>query len=157
MRILKEKLVYTLLLVMSITLVTAQSKSSLSNETMTSSVDAKELKKAARKKAKEAKNAPFFKPASFEGGITALTDYLSKNIKYPELTQEYSIEGTMIVRFKIMEDGSLKHFTIKQPLHKVCDQVVIEELKKMPKWQPAQRGSTKIAMWFEIPLKFALR
>ncbi|MEO0337729.1 MAG: energy transducer TonB [Bacteroidota bacterium] len=151
MKLFKFKFVCTALFVFSITLMTAQVTESFALAETTN------IKSKTEKKAKKVKKAPLFQPASFVGGKSAFVDFLNENIKYPDLAQEYNIEGTMIVRFKVMEDGSIQQFKIKQSLHPACDQKVIEELQKMPNWKPAKQGRAKIAMWFEVPMKFTLQ
>ncbi len=95
--------------------------------------------------------------ASFAGGQAALDAYLNANINYPEIAQEYGVEGTIKIRFKVMAGGSLAHFSVKESLNKECDELVLSVLQAMPNWIPAQQGIHKVGMWCEVPVKFILQ
>lgn len=41
------------------------------------------------------------------GGMPALMEYLSKNIKYPEAAMKKGIQGRGIVQFVVEKDGSI--------------------------------------------------
>lgn len=95
--------------------------------------------------------------ASFNGGQAALNAYLNARLDYPEIAQEYGVEGTISIRFKVMTDGSLAHFSIKESLSEQCDEKVLAVLQAMPNWIPAQQGAHTVAMWCEVPVKFILQ
>ncbi|MFK7936223.1 MAG: energy transducer TonB [Saprospiraceae bacterium] len=100
--------------------------------------------------------APVMQKAMFEGGATALTNYMDTQIDYPELAREYAVEGTVIARFRVMADGSIQHLSIKQSLNSACDRAVLKAIENMPRWTPAQQGARQVAMWREVPVKFVL-
>ena len=47
----------------------------------------------------------------FPGGDEALKKYLKKNVQYPELADQYSVEGKVIMHFTVEKDGSIKNIS----------------------------------------------
>ena len=44
----------------------------------------------------------------FPGGDEALKKYLKKNVQYPELADQYSVEGKVIMHFTVEKDGTVR-------------------------------------------------
>lgn len=59
-------------------------------------------KNSTEKNMSENKVAP-----QFPGGKEALTAYLKKELKYPQTADAYGVEGRVIIKFTVKEDGSL--------------------------------------------------
>ncbi len=95
--------------------------------------------------------------ACFDGGQEALANYLQNNLDYPELAREYGVEGMVVIRFKVMPDGSLQHFSVQESLNKECDTKVLDVVKAMPNWIPAQQGERKVANWCDVTVAFTLQ
>jgi periplasmic protein TonB len=74
----------------------------------------------------------------FPGGYKALGKYVDgrKNHKYPEEARKNKIEGKVVVRFIINEDGSCSDFEVVKGIGYGCDEAAVEAFKKMPKWKP---------------------
>jgi protein TonB len=47
----------------------------------------------------------------FKGGQKALKKFLSKNLEYPEVAANYSVEGSVIMTFVVGVDGSLSNIS----------------------------------------------
>lgn len=94
--------------------------------------------------------------ASFTVGTQDLATYLKENVAYPEAAKENGVEGTTIIRFRVLEDGSLAHFSIKKSTHPTCDEAVINTLQNMPKWTPGMYNGKKTAMWRQVAVDFSL-
>jgi TonB family protein len=94
----------------------------------------------------------------FYGGITALSDYLKKNLKYPEWERKNKIEGTVYVTFMVNRDGKIKYPRILRGVEKSknFDQEVIRVIEKMPLWKPGRLRRTKVNVQYHLPIKFIL-
>ena len=47
--------------------------------------------------------------AQYPGGDSEVFKFLSENVRYPKLCQEFGVQGRVIVRFVIEKDGSITH------------------------------------------------
>lgn len=106
--------------------------------------------------------APNVSLARFEGGESALMHYMQSHLHYPDpIYRKYGFEGRLMVSFVVEKDGSLQHFSVIRnnintketalSLHvteeeyetfinkrkAAFENVVINILQSMPKWQPA--------------------
>jgi periplasmic protein TonB len=75
----------------------------------------------------------------FPGGMKALGKYVDgrKNHKYPEEARKNKVEGKVLIKFLINEDGTCSDFKVIQGIGFGCDEAAVEAFKKMPKWKPA--------------------
>ena len=93
----------------------------------------------------------------FPGGYAALTKYLSSNLVYPNKAKEKGIQGRVMVKFVVEEDGRTSHIEITQSLGGGCDEEVIRIIEQMPKWKPGKNKEKPIRCWFMLPIKFSLQ
>lgn len=98
------------------------------------------------------------KPASYQGGTSALYHLLTQNISYPADAIESNAEGTVIVSFLVTEKGKVADIKTVQPIHPSLDIAVIEAIKLTSKrWMPAQsKDSLNIVSRLQVPFKFEL-
>ncbi len=140
------------------TQIEAQSKQHLSNN-LTSSVDLikeTETIETAKTEVNPTLVLGTTRNASFNIGNQDISDYLNDKVTYPESAKENGVEGTTIVRFRVLADGSLAHFSVKKSTHPACDEAVINTLQNMPKWTPGMYNGKKVAMWREVSVDFSM-
>ena len=94
---------------------------------------------------------------SFPGGATALFDYLSENIKYPEDCEKDSIQGRVIVTFVVEKDGSLTEAKVVKGVHPSLDEEALRAVKGMPKWIPGAWNGERVRTKYTIPVTFKLK
>ena len=75
--------------------------------------------------------------AEFAGGEKALTEYIVKNLKYPEMARENGVEGVVTVIFTVKADGSIGNIKIKRMVDPDLEQESVRLVKTMPKWTPS--------------------
>ncbi|MEM9261208.1 MAG: energy transducer TonB [Bacteroidota bacterium] len=102
-------------------------------------------------------NAVLYAPVSFPGGDQALLHQVQSFLEYPELAQNYGVEGMVVVRLSIDRDGQITDHTILRGLGFGCDEAAVLALKKLPNWQPALRNGQAVASIINVPLHFSLR
>lgn len=73
----------------------------------------------------------------YPGGENALYDYLSKNIRYPELLVKIKMEGEVDIKFTVTKDGDINKVEIIRGFDPLADDEVLRVVQKMPKWEPA--------------------
>lgn len=121
----------------------------------------------------------------FKGGMEKLYEYLSKNIRYPEIAQKYGVQDRVFIQFIIEKDGSISN--IEEIVGAGNKDIVVasykakndspEELKKegqskgrkalqeeairvvktMQKWQPGRNKGKAVRTKFVLPISFRLK
>lgn len=96
--------------------------------------------------------------ALFPGGISAMMNYLGKNIKYPEIAVRAGIEGKTFIRFVVEKDGSIGNVNIQNgvPNCPECDKEAIRVIKMMPKWTPGKSAGKVVRSYYNMPITFKL-
>jgi TonB family protein len=92
----------------------------------------------------------------FPKGMVGFSEFLAKNLRYPELAKKNNITGRVFVTFVVEKDGSLTDITITRGLGSGCDEEVIRVMKLSPHWRPGTQGGKKVRTTFTIPVAFAL-
>ena len=125
--------------------------------------------------------------AKFPGGDPEIFKFLSENIRYPKLCQEFGVQGRVIVRFVIEKDGSITHIEKVRGAGKTLSEVEVtsykqehpdspeqpkveqdlgdllfEEAKRvlelMPKWEPGKdEDGNPVRSIFNLPVMFRLQ
>jgi TonB family protein len=86
------------------------------------------------------------------GGYEAL----SARIHYPKALREQQIEGTVLIRAHISQNGEVLETVVSSSLHPELDQIVSNAVKRTP-FVPASRNGEAAAVWIAIPFVFALK
>jgi len=92
----------------------------------------------------------------FPGGDDARITYLVNNIKYPDEARKAGIQGVTYVSFIVEKDGSITGAKVLRGFDKACDEVALNVIKNMPKWEPGVQKGKPVRVQFNMPIKFAL-
>ena len=92
----------------------------------------------------------------FPGGTHALMDFLSENIIYPEQAEKERIQGRVICKFDIDEDGSVSDIRVVESAHPLLDSAAVKVISIMPKWIPAKQNGVTEKTNFTLPITFRL-
>jgi len=94
----------------------------------------------------------------FKGGDGAIIKYITENVKYPEKAKENGITGKVIVRFAVEADGSIGRVTILKGVDPELDMEAFRVVNAMPAFEkPALKDGKNVAVWYTIPINFALQ
>lgn len=96
-------------------------------------------------------------PATFPGGIERFYDFIDMNLRYPTAAKRLSVEGTVLVEFEVLSDGSINDSSIC-----VIKGVGFEDLAKeairlvsiAPRWTPASYKGQPVASKMLVPIQF---
>lgn len=69
----------------------------------------------------------------FPEGEAKLYEYLSENIKYPEMARSSEITGKVYVQFVVEKDGSITNIQVKRDIGGGCGDEAKRVVKNMPK------------------------
>jgi len=117
----------------------------------------------------------------FPGGMRAMMEYLSSNVKYPVEAQKMGEQGRVIVGFIVEKDGTVSNAKVVKSNRFVLAQVpteggvvtkletsegpVIHELEaealrvvqSMPKWTPGKQKGKAVRVKYNLPVSFRLQ
>lgn len=90
--------------------------------------------------------------------MVALMYDLSKSLQYPENAVTNNVEGKVIVRFVVDEEGAIRDIKVLQGVEEDLDRAAIEAVKSLPgKWTPAYSNGKPVSCYFTVPIKFKLQ
>ena len=93
----------------------------------------------------------------FPGGMTALMDFLSENMKYPRISRDSGLHGRVIVRFTVNSDGSIQDVEVARSSGDIhLDNEAIRVVEMMPKWTPGRQDGKPVRVRFTLPVNFRL-
>ena len=93
----------------------------------------------------------------FAGGTEEMYKYLGKNIQYPPLARENSIEGKVILSFVVGADGKISQIEqVGKKLGWGLDEEAIRVVKSMPAWTPGKQNGKPVYVKFTLPIRFQL-
>ena len=94
----------------------------------------------------------------FEGGEKGLMTFLQKQIKYPEKERDNDIQGKVIIRFVVDENGKVGDVEVMRSVSPGLDQEAVRVVKLMPPFKPGkQQGKSCGRYIFSIiPIFFKL-
>lgn len=110
---------------------------------------AKDLKKVKAYSQKQVDEKPFPK--------YDYKQYLAKNVHYPEVATAYGVEGRVIVRFVVNEDGTLSYSHITMGAGGGgLDKEALRVVSSSPPWQPGKINGKPVKVWMEVPIDFTM-
>lgn len=88
--------------------------------------------------------------------IIDIGKYLGKNMTYPKLGRKAKIEGKVIVRFIVDEDGAIAEPKITTGLGGEFDDEALRVVSEMPNWIPGYQNGYAVRVYFTLPINFKL-
>jgi protein TonB len=76
---------------------------------------------------------------------------------YPSSARRLGVQGTTLLNVLVADDGRVANVIVKQSAgHPDLDQAAAEAVRRW-RFEPARRGTEKVAMWVQLPVEFRLR
>ena len=101
-------------------------------------------------------NKELVKP-EFKGGMTALRQFLSNNLVYPEKAKKNGIEGRTLVRFIVEKDGAVSDIQLIKGFDPDCDKAAVDAAKATSgQWKAGTLKGEKVRVAFDLPIDFKL-
>jgi TonB family protein len=92
----------------------------------------------------------------YMGGISALKNYLIANIRYPAKARKKNIQGKVVVKFVIDEDGNVVNSQIIKSVDKTLDEEALRVIKSMSKWKPGMLNGKPVKVYYTLPVSFRI-
>lgn len=93
----------------------------------------------------------------FPGGDKAMYDFLSRNIRYPEMAAQNNIQGRVTVQFVVEKDGSIGEVKVVRGKDPDLDKEAVRVVKSMPKFIPGKMNGQAVRVWYTLPINFKLQ
>jgi protein TonB len=89
----------------------------------------------------------------FNGDMSA---YISARLKYPDAARDAGIEGAVLIKFVVNENGNVSNAVVVRGIGGGCDQEALSMVNSMPTWKPGRQNGTPVKVYFTLPIKFVL-
>jgi len=86
----------------------------------------------------------------------SIQEYLGKNLRYPAMARDNGIEGKVLVRFVIAEDGSVIRAEVVRGIGGGCDAEALRVIGSMPPWKPGKQNGKPVKVYYTLPIIFRL-
>lgn len=88
--------------------------------------------------------------------MSALMEYLKKNIKYPEAAMKKGTQGRVTVQFVVEKDGSIANAKVLRGVDSDLDKEAVRVVSVMPKWKPGTQKGEAVRVKYTVPVMFRL-
>jgi len=96
---------------------------------------------------------PYDEPPTPIGGYPAI----QKRLVYPEIAKKAGIEGQVVIRAIVNEEGNVTRTVVVKSLGpNGCDEAAINAIKSV-KWKPAMQRDMPVKVWVSVPVIFKLK
>ena len=93
----------------------------------------------------------------YPGGMAELSNFMSRNIQYPVISQENGVQGKVVVQFVIDKEGNVEEVAIANGVDPYLDAEALRIIKMMPKWKPGKHVGKEVNVKCTIPVGFRLQ
>lgn len=94
---------------------------------------------------------------SFQGGdLKKFSEWISKNLVYPEQAVKQKIQGRVIVGFTVNKTGQVGQVNVIHSSSDVLNATAIEVVEKSPLWEPGKNQGKPVNVKYVIPIHFSL-
>ena len=93
----------------------------------------------------------------FPGGESALLAYVAQHLKYPEQAKKDRVEGVVLLRFVVLENGHIGEVQTIKSLEPHCDAEAKRVIKTLPPFAPSKQQGKAVRVWYTLPIRFMIR
>lgn len=94
---------------------------------------------------------------NFPGGLSAIFTHIAKNMRYPPIAAENSIQGKVIVSFVIEKDGSISNVEVANGANPYLDKEAVRVVKTLPEFSsPGKINGKPKRTKMKLPVTFRL-
>jgi len=94
----------------------------------------------------------------FNGGDTAILNFIARNTIYPAEAKTKAIQGRVVVKMVVVKDGSVTHVEILQGVDPLLDAEALRVVGTLPKFEkPGILNGKPVAVNYMIPITFKLK
>lgn len=95
--------------------------------------------------------------ASFPGGPTAMQQWISKNLQYPQSAIVLGEQGKVYVSFVVEPDGAISNVVVESGVSDDLDREAKRVVRSMPRWKAGKDNGKAVRARCRLPISFNLR
>lgn len=95
--------------------------------------------------------------AQYPGGDTELIKFLANHIKYPDMERDNDIQGKVILRFVVCENGRISDIKIIKSVTPGLDKESVYVIKMFPPFLPAKKNGKVVKAYFTLPIVYKMQ
>ena len=92
----------------------------------------------------------------YPGGDEALVKFIQKNLQYPQMERDNDIQGRVLVKFIVNEDGSVSDAQVKRSISPGLDKEALRVINMLPRFIPGRQQGKAVKVYFLLPVAFKL-
>ena len=97
------------------------------------------------------------KPKFMGGDENTFTKWVAERLVYPEIAKENSVQGRVILQFRVNTDGSVSDVTVVSGVDPSLDKEAVRVVSSSPKWTPGRQRNKAVRVVYTFPVIFQLR
>jgi periplasmic protein TonB len=124
-------------------------------------VEIKEYVQGKKEEEVEEEEIPFMmvedKPKFQGGDENTFTKWVAERLVYPEIAKENSVQGRVILQFRVNTDGSVSNVIVLRGVDPSLDKEAVRVVSSSPKWTPGRQRNKPVRVVYQFPVIFQLR
>lgn len=92
----------------------------------------------------------------FPGGESALINYLSQHVVYPESAAKEKVQGRVVVRFVVKKDGKVDNVEVIRSVDPRLDAEAVRVASQLPAFTPGKVNGKPVNVMYALPISFTL-
>lgn len=92
----------------------------------------------------------------YDGGMPALTNFLSDNLQFSEADMGGLNAAKVIVGFTVEKTGEVTDVKVIKGVNKALDKEAVRIVKSMPYWIPGTQRGKRIRSQMSLPISFRM-
>lgn len=92
----------------------------------------------------------------FTGGMRAMSQYLSRNLRYPKEARQGKVQGQVLVQFVVAQTGEIQNLRVLKGIGGGCDEEAVRVVSQMPNWNPGKQNGKAVSVQYNLPIQFSL-
>lgn len=92
----------------------------------------------------------------YPGGDVGLIKFIQANLKYPQMEKDNNIQGKVLLRFLVMEDGSVRDVTVMRGVTPGLDKEAVRVASLLKGFQPGRQQGKPVRVYYNLPIVFKL-
>jgi len=124
-------------------------------------VEIKEYVAGKKEEVVEEEELPFMmvedKPKFMGGDENTFTKWVAERLVYPEIAKENSVQGRVILQFRVNTDGSVSDVKVVRGVDPSLDKEAVRVVSSSPKWTPGRQRNKPVRVVYVFPVIFQLR
>ncbi|MBD1366178.1 energy transducer TonB [Mucilaginibacter sp. ZT4R22] len=92
----------------------------------------------------------------YPGGTAAFGNYISRNLKYPDVARLVGIDGRLIMSFIVERDGRISSATPVNCIGAGCEAEAVKVLQESKPWTPGVQNGRAVRVQYTVPINFSV-